>query len=281
MDFTQPPKQCSQKHLRKYVKSLLFTFLKAMLLPFDICSDFDIDIAEVKCTNPKCRIVEPHTFVSIFFTNGGFGKFAIPLSLPQIDTNACSHYLPTHEVMSLWSQGVKVEWPLRHNLRFELDTMVQCKIKSRGKQQWAYGRISALYYSEKDWSPLYVAPYQIKLFDGTSVYAQQDSDDLVKSADVRFAVGDRVNVFHINIRSRSCGIEKWSYGRIVRLLYYEEEWAPECVAPYQVMLHTGELIYVPEDCDEYIQLRPDPADDAPSSPPICYDYFKQHLGTLL
>ncbi len=38
------------------------------------------------------------------------------------------------------------------------------------------------------------------------------------------------------------------------------------VAPYQIALHDGRLIFAPQDSDQVIRLRPTPAPDAPSSP---------------
>ena len=38
------------------------------------------------------------------------------------------------------------------------------------------------------------------------------------------------------------------------------------VAPYQIALHDGRLIFAPQDTDQVIRLRPPAAPDAPSSP---------------
>lgn len=38
------------------------------------------------------------------------------------------------------------------------------------------------------------------------------------------------------------------------------------VAPYQIALHDGRLIFAPQDSDQVVRLRPPPAPDAPSSP---------------
>ena len=38
------------------------------------------------------------------------------------------------------------------------------------------------------------------------------------------------------------------------------------MAPYQIALHDGRLIFAPQDTDSVIRLRPPPAPDAPSSP---------------
>jgi hypothetical protein len=43
------------------------------------------------------------------------------------------------------------------------------------------------------------------------------------------------------------------------------------VAPYQVALHDGRLIFAPQDTDQVIRLRPPAAPDAPSSPEYVFD----------
>jgi hypothetical protein len=46
------------------------------------------------------------------------------------------------------------------------------------------------------------------------------------------------------------------------------------VAPYQIALHDGRLIFAPQDTDQVIRLRPPAAPDAPSSP----EYVPQEEG---
>lgn len=70
----------------------------------------------------------------------------------------------------------------------------------------------------------------------------------------------------------------WAPGRIVKLYYSEPSWPPNMVAPYQIALHDGRLIFAPQDTDQVIRLRPPPAPDAPSSPEINYaDYDDEFL----
>ena len=49
------------------------------------------------------------------------------------------------------------------------------------------------------------------------------------------------------------------------------------VAPYQVLLHDGRLIFAPQDTDQVIRLRPPAAPDAPSSPEINYADYADDL----
>lgn len=40
------------------------------------------------------------------------------------------------------------------------------------------------------------------------------------------------------------------------------------IAPYQILLHDGRLIYAPQDSDQVIRLRPPPQPTDPPSPPF-------------
>lgn len=61
---------------------------------------------------------------------------------------------------------------------------------------------------------------------------------------LRFAVGDEVE----------CRSAKgWCKGKIVALMYREDFMSPGMVAPYQIKLDEGDLIYAPEDIDELIR----------------------------
>jgi hypothetical protein len=48
------------------------------------------------------------------------------------------------------------------------------------------------------------------------------------------------------------------------------------LAPYQIALHDGRLIFAPQDNDNVIRLRPPPADDAPSSPEFLVEEDKEY-----
>ena len=61
---------------------------------------------------------------------------------------------------------------------------------------------------------------------------------------LRFAIGDRVK----------CNTgAAWKVGEIVALMYRGEYMPPGMVAPYQIKLDDGALIYAPEDRDELVQ----------------------------
>lgn len=78
---------------------------------------------------------------------------------------------------------------------------------------------------------------------------------------LRLSVGDRVEC-----RVGPHPVKGWAPGRIIKLHYKEPSWPPNMVAPYQIALHDGRLIFAPQDTDKVIRLRPPAAPDAPSSP---------------
>ena len=53
------------------------------------------------------------------------------------------------------------------------------------------------------------------------------------------------------------------------------------VAPYQIALHDGRLIFAPQDNDQVIRLRPPAAPGAPSSPEINFGAFHFFRSPLL
>jgi len=82
-----------------------------------------------------------------------------------------------------------------------------------------------------------------------------------RRAPLRFKVGERVEC-----RVGPHPVKGWAPGRVIKLHYTEPSWPPNMVAPYQIALHDGRLIFAPQDTDQVIRLRPPPAPDAPSSP---------------
>ncbi len=83
---------------------------------------------------------------------------------------------------------------------------------------------------------------------------------------LRFDVGARVEC-----RVGPHPVKGWASGRVIKLHYSEPSWPPNMVAPYQVALHDGRLIFAPQDTDQVIRLRPPAAPDAPSSPEYEFD----------
>ena len=66
-----------------------------------------------------------------------------------------------------------------------------------------------------------------------------------KEKNLRFKIGDKVQC--------KTGATEWSPGEVVALLYRDEYMPPGMVAPYQVQLVSGGLIYAPADDDEVVR----------------------------
>lgn len=49
----------------------------------------------------------------------------------------------------------------------------------------------------------------------------------------------------------------WAPGEVVALYYREDNWPPDAVAPYQIRLDSGSLIFAPHDHDMLIQQLPE------------------------
>merc|ERR1712118_500037 len=74
------------------------------------------------------------------------------------------------------------------------------------------------------------------------LYTAEAREKKLKS--LRFGVGDKIKC------NTGSG---WQVGEIVALMYREDTMPPGMVAPYQVQLATGDMIYVPADEDELCQ----------------------------
>ena len=97
--------------------------------------------------------------------------------------------------------------------------------------------------------PGLVAPYQLHLEEsGALIFAPEDSRACVRATRLqrlRFAVGDAVE----------CNLgERWAKGVVVDLMLTRDAaMASGVVAPYQVQLEGGGLIYAPEDAEGTIR----------------------------
>ena len=88
------------------------------------------------------------------------------------------------------------------------------------------------------------SPYQVKLGDGSLIYAPYDDDQCIRkvNTELRFDIGDEVQCWYN---------EKWERGWVVQQDYEE----PQAVFhPYQVELDNNVLIYAPKDDDDHIQI---------------------------
>ena len=80
--------------------------------------------------------------------------------------------------------------------------------------------------------------------DGNSVWHRMHQ----QGRPCRFDVGTKVMC--------NTGRSGWPVGTIVALYYREDRWPPGNVAPYQVQLEDGQLIFVPADDDRTVIAEP-------------------------
>ncbi|CAE7509095.1 unnamed protein product, partial [Symbiodinium microadriaticum] len=84
------------------------------------------------------------------------------------------------ETISLWAEGKDAPWPPLPELRFDVNTRVECRVGPHPVRGWAAGVIVATFYKEPEWPPGMVAPYQIQLDDGRLIFAPQDIDEVIR-----------------------------------------------------------------------------------------------------
>jgi len=129
-------------------------------------------------------------------------------------------------------------------LRFQIGDEVQCILVGpdyASEPTWRKGKVVARMHREEGLAG--VAPYRVQLDDGRFIVAPLDTDMVIK-VPLRFEIGTPVE----------CNLgDGWYKGVVVAHMYREAGWAPEEVAPYQVKLEDGSLIFAPHDEDEVIR----------------------------
>jgi hypothetical protein len=73
--------------------------------------------------------------------------------------------------------------------------------------------------------------------------------------DLRFDIGTRVEC-----RVGDDPVTGWAPGAVVQLMYREPSWPPDVVAPYQIQLDDGRLIFAPHDIPQVIREEGDAAE---------------------
>jgi hypothetical protein len=137
-----------------------------------------LDINEVVCGDPTCAPID--TVFTLIWEAGGKGVFAIPLAPNEIEKHELPDFFPDEETLRLWKKGKKARWPKLPELRFSIGDRVECRIGPHPVKGWAPGRIVKLYYTEENWPPNMVAPYQIALHDGRLIFAPQDREQVIR-----------------------------------------------------------------------------------------------------
>eukprot|EP01039_Chlorochromonas_danica_P009818 gene9818-10860_t len=148
------------------------------LVPEDLRAGLIIDVSEVVCGDPSCAPID--TFFTLVWETSGKGIFAIPLPVAEIAKDEFSEFFPDRDTLEQWKAGKRARWPPLPALRFSVGDRVECRIGPHPVKGWAPGRIIKLYYSEPNWPPNMVVPYQIALHDGRLIFAPQDTDQVIR-----------------------------------------------------------------------------------------------------
>ena len=86
-------------------------------------------------------------------------------------------------------------------LRFGRGARVVCNTGRNSEEPWEAGTVVALYHREEGWAPGEVVPYQVRLNDGTLIYAPFDADGCI-----RLRSGDDLDVDVIVVGAGAAGI---------------------------------------------------------------------------
>jgi len=148
------------------------------LIPAELHEGMIVDVSEIVCGNPTCAPID--TVFSFMWQSGGKGVFAIPLSAAEVTQDELIDFFPDEDILRTWHSGKKARWPRLPELRFKVNDRVECRIGPHPVKGWAPGRIVRLHYSEPNWPPNMVAPYQIALHDGRLIFAPQDRDTVIR-----------------------------------------------------------------------------------------------------
>lgn len=172
-----------KKDEKKQIIANLRTWSYNFITSEDLKADLNIDVREVICGDPNCAPIDT-VFTFIWMSEGegkkGKGMFAIPLAPDEIAEEELRDFFPDEEVLTQWKRGKKARWPPLPPLRFKLGDRVECRIGPHPVKGWAPGRVTKLYYSEPNWPPNMIAPYQVALHDGRLIFAPQDVDHVIR-----------------------------------------------------------------------------------------------------
>ncbi|GMH59755.1 hypothetical protein TrRE_jg4551 [Triparma retinervis] len=159
-------------------------------LPPHTVSTASVSVQEIICGDPSCAPID--TAVLIMFDNGGAsGQFGLPMEPREVDNEALETFMPPADVISEWHKGNEVDWspydddPSEYSLdpsslRFQVGSKVQCRVGADPVTGWGNGEVVQVLYRENNWPPGQVAPYKIKLDDGRSIFAPQDTQEVIR-----------------------------------------------------------------------------------------------------
>mmetsp|Transcript_3587 Transcript_3587/g.6788 ORF Transcript_3587/g.6788 Transcript_3587/m.6788 type:complete len:197 (-) Transcript_3587:83-673(-) len=160
-------------------------------IPAECRSEAQVVVQEVQCGDPSCSPID--TGITVLFNSGGRGMFGVPVAPADFEAEDLDEFCPPGEIFAEWFKGNNVEWypnpvdddayeaNMQEMLRFQIGTLVQCRIAADPVTGWANGQVVELFYRESNWPPGQVAPYKIQLDDGRKIFAPQDTPEVVRA----------------------------------------------------------------------------------------------------
>mmetsp|Transcript_2208 Transcript_2208/g.2996 ORF Transcript_2208/g.2996 Transcript_2208/m.2996 type:complete len:261 (+) Transcript_2208:101-883(+) len=177
-DPAEKKKEKAMKNKKKKILSDIKNWGLSLIPAGDLHAGLLIDVNEVICGDPSCAPVD--TVFTLIWEGGGRGVFAIPLAPNEISQDDLIDFFPDEDTLTQWKAGKKARWPRLPELRYKIGDRVECRIGPHPVKGWAPGRIIRLHYTEPNWPPNMVAPYQIALHDGRLIFAPQDTDQVIR-----------------------------------------------------------------------------------------------------
>jgi len=117
----------------------------------------------------------------------------IPMEVKDVTLEHVKSVYPPSEILTRWAAGEDADWPPLDEeldlaesnmprLRFVPGQRVECRVGPDPVTGWATGSIVQLWYRQADWPEGSWAPYQIQLDDGRLIFAPQDVEQVIRSA---------------------------------------------------------------------------------------------------
>ena len=171
--------KAAEARMRKACARLQVLAMKCV--PEHLQENLILDVKDIQCGDPGCAPVD--TVFTLVWGEGCRGVFGLPFAPDELEDDEWKDYFPDEETLQKWKSGIKARWPPKPPLRFTIGDPVECRIGPHPVKGWAPGRITKLDYSQPDWPPNMVAPYQVALQDGRLIFAPQDSDLVIRLRD--------------------------------------------------------------------------------------------------
>lgn len=147
-----------------------------------------VNVSEVQCGSPGCSPID--TVITFWFPVVQ-RTLRIPASVDEVTKEVLADYVPTHDCLLDWYNGIVHEWPEpdpppTDELRFQIGQRVSCCVgvnRATGERRWTDGNIIKHWYRQSNFPLNMYAPYQILLDNGSKIFCRYDADNLVRLSD--------------------------------------------------------------------------------------------------